>query len=168
MAKKKSSGNIVLSIITMVVGALTCLGLFLNVWNFTNSSTYVDPVAVGGYFEDMSTYETMYNIADVSFLGWASTIAGIAVIVALCATALYIVCALVNMVTKGNKLMRGLCKLASIVMLLAGVVALVCSIIFIIPKITVGSNVTKMAFGIGSWFGFACPIVAGLIGLANK
>lgn len=168
MAKKKktSIGNLVLSIITMVVGALTCLALFLNVWNLSNSKA--GATEVGGYFADMSGIETTFKVADVAFMSWASTVAGIAVIVALCAAGLYILCTILNLATKGSKLMNALARLACIIMLAAGAVALVCSIIFIIPKVEGLVSTTRMAFGVGAYFGFICPIVAGLIGLANK
>lgn len=168
MAKKKktSTGNLVLSIITMVVGALTCLSLFLTVWVPNNS--LLGSLSEAGYFSEMKGAKAFYEGANVAFMGWASTIAGIAVIVALCAAGLYILCTILNLATKGSKLMNTLSRLACIIMLAAGAVALVCSIIFIIPKVTIGSNVTKMTFGVGAYFGFICPIVAGLIGLANK
>ena len=172
MANKKSGmslGKLILTIATIVLAVATCLPLFVNVWN--GVTTYGDTskaAEIGGYFEDYSPVAESFKLADATFMDWASMIAGIALIVALVGAALYIVGAIMSFVSNG-KLATGLCKIGAFVMLVAGVVVFVASLLFVLPTATMGSMSMSTALGFGAWVGFLAPIGAGVLGImANR
>ena len=173
MAKKKTKnnlGNVIISVLAIIVGALTCLPLFINVWVWkaTNSGgeTLTD---VGGYFEDMEAYEKLFNVGDDKLPVWGSTLAGVAVIVALVATVIFALLAIVKMLGKSNKTLASLQNLACLLMVLAGIVALVGSIAFVVMEYKGLFATYSMTMAFGAIAGFVFPIVGGVLGLiANR
>ena len=167
-SKRKSMGKMILSIITMIIGVLTFLPLVLNDWNGVSKAGSVSEVAEAGkFFDDYSAAESLFKLGDSTLVTAMSTITGIAVIVGLCAAALYIVFAIINMCGKGNKLCTTLCKVASIIMLAAGAVALIAGLVFCIPTATVLGTSHSFTFGVGAYLAVALPVVAGVFGIAS-
>ncbi len=169
MAKSKmSTGKIVLSVIAMLVGVAACIALFTNVWNFTmTAGKESEAIALGGFFEDYSAYATAFEMSKVTFFEWASVVAGIAVIVALVGAVAYIIGTVVAIANGGNKITAKLAKFGAIIMLVAGIVALITSIMFTAPAIAEGKASLSMAFGIGAWIGVIAPIAGGLLGVVS-
>ena len=167
MAKKKtkkSSSNTFLALVATVLGLLTSLALFLNVWVWKVASKSGETVSnVGGYFEDMESYETAFKLGQENFNTWGSTVAGVCVIVALVAAGLLTLVTVLNMLNKSNKTTALVGKLACFVMLLAGLGALVGSLAFTIPSI--GSTITSsMTMAFGAIAGFMFPLLSGTVG----
>ncbi len=180
MAKKgMSMGKMIMTILAIVCGLAICLPLFINVWNGVGTigdTTTVAPLlgeeVFSGYFSDYSNIVTAFELYDATFMAWASMVAGIALIVALVGAVVFILGAIMNMVTGGNKTTNMMTKLGSIVMLIAGVVIVIASLLVVIP---VGSatafGVTQSvsaSLGAGAWIGMIAPIVAGVLGMMTS
>ncbi len=175
MAKKSkmSMGKMIMTIIAIVLAAATCIPLFVNVWNgvgVIGSETTVSEL--GGYFDDYSSIAKAFELADKTFMEWASMVAGIALIVALVGAVAYIIGAIINMVTGGGKIASMLTKLGSIVMIIAGIVILVTSILFTAPVLETtvfGAKASSsVGFAFGAWIGVIAPLAAGLIGMITS
>ncbi len=171
MAKSKSKsslGKVILSLTSIVLGALTSLALFVNAWDWqAKVDGGVTTREVGGFFEDFEYYENIFNVGSDKLPVWGSTLAGVAVIIALACVALFIVCTIINMLGKGNKTVTNLSKLACVVMILAGIVALVGSIAFVVVENKILLTTYSMSMAFGAIAGFIFPIFAGVLGFAS-
>ena len=168
MAKKKtkkSSCNKLLLLVASVLGLLTSIALFLNVWVWKISAKSGETVSnVGGYFEDMEAYETAFKLGQENFNTWGATVAGICVIVALVAAGLLTLVTILNMLNKSSKTTKLVGKIACFIMLLAGLGALIGSLAFTIPS--VGSTITSsMTMAFGAIAGFMFPLLSGTVGI---
>ena len=172
MAKNKSkkcSGNVILSLVAIVVGLLTCLSLFVNVWNWTATNNGgVTTREVGGFFEDFEYYEDIFNVGSDKLPVWGSTLAGICVIIALVATVIFALCTIINMLGKSNKNTTTICKLACLIMILAGIGALVGSIAFVVIENKIVLTTYSMSMAFGAIASFVFPILGGIIGLVSN
>jgi len=173
MAKKKSMpmGKMVMIILAIVCCIAICLPLFINVWNIVytlgNSST-TTPIlgekVASGYFSDYSDIVTVFELYGGTFMAWASTIAGIALIAALIGAVAYIAGSIMQMVNGGNKTTKMLAKLGSIVMLVAGIVIVIASLMVVLPVAAKASSSVSASLGTGAWIGMIAPILAGVLG----
>lgn len=170
MAKKKtkkSFGTTILSLVAMVVSLLTSLALFLNVWVWKVANKGGETLTdVGGYFEDMEAYETLFNVGKDKLPAWGSTLAGVCVIVALVCAVVFALCTIANLLNKTNKTVNLISKIACLVMVLAGAVALVGSLVFVIAEYKGVLATYSMTMAFGAIVGFVAPILGGVLGLA--
>jgi len=172
MAKKKTKNNLgktLLAFLSVVISALTSIALFTNVWVWKTVSKSGETLKnVGGYFEDLESYETLFEIADKKLPVFGTKLAGASVIVALVFTAVLLICTILKMLNKSNKTVALVSKISSILIVLAGLIALTGSLIFVVPEI--GSTITSsMTMAFGAIAGFLFPILGGVLGfIANK
>ena len=180
MAKKKASKKqkldikkLVLMAIVLVGAVLMILPLFLNVWNWVVVSPNLIKEGVttsvselGGYFVDTEGVAKIFTQAESTFMGWASIVAGITLIVALVGAVGYFASSILSKLNIGGDLSKKLVKFSSIIMVLAGLVIIVMTLLFAIPSVeTVLIRTTySVGLGIGAWFGMIAPIVAGVAG----
>ena len=161
MAKKKTSKTknqnlditkLILMAIVLVGTVLMILPLFLNVWNqvavFTNSTTTTQ---LGGYFADLSSLASIFEGADATFMGWASIVAGVALIIALVGAVAYFVGNVMKALKVGGNLGATIAKFASIIMILAGIVIIVMTLLVAIPSVEAKANFVIISFKAGTY-----------------
>ncbi len=165
-SKKKNISKVILTILTMLIGAVIFLPLILNDWTaISKFGDTTNTAEAGKFFDDYSSVESLFELADSKLITAMSTVAGIAVIVAICAAALYIIFAIINLCGKRNKLCRYICNAASVIMIIAGIIALVAGLVFCIPTASISSANYSLTFDIGAYLAVALPIVAGILGI---
>ena len=170
MAKKKSKKmNLILTIITMVVGIASFIPLLLKVWGTYDYSTITEKAgeitSLGGYFDDYSGLVDLAKIYDTTFAPIFSIIAGIGVCVATAFALLYIVGAVLNLAGKsGTKL----CKIASIGMIASAVVIAICSFIFVSPVFKGLTTHIHFVLQLGAYLAFILPLASGILGLLSS
>ncbi|MBQ4557868.1 MAG: hypothetical protein IJA61_00630 [Clostridia bacterium] len=167
MAKKKSKKmNLLLSIITAVVGIASFVPLLLDTWGgFAKIGDKASEVeAIGGYFTDYSDLAKAFELADSWLAPAFSIIAGIAVCVATALALLFVVGVVLNCMNKdGSKL----CKLASIGLLISAIVIAISSIIFVLPTISATGFESHIVMMFAGYLGFIIPAAAGVLGLIS-
>ena len=172
MAKKKtknSMGKTILSLLAIVVSLLTCLPLFLNVWIWKASNSGGETLTdVGGYFEDMEGFEKLFNVGEDKLPVWGSTLAGVCVIIALVCAVMFTFLAIINMIGKSSKTLNKIQKLVCIIMIIAGIGALVGSIAFVVAEYKRILATYSMTMAFGAIAGFVFPILGGILGLASN
>lgn len=172
MAKKKtknSTSKTILGLLASIVSILTCLPLFLNVWVWSVSNKGGKTLTnVGGYFEDMEGFEKLFNAGKDKLPVWGSTLAGVCVIIALVCAVIFTSLAIMNMIGKSNKTLNKIQKLACIIMIIAGIGALIGSIVFVLAEYKGVLATYSMTMSFGAVAGFVFPILGGIIGLTSN
>lgn len=172
MAKKKTKKNStkpLLSLIAMVTSALTCLALFLNVWNWQAvGKNATETTKVGGYFENMEAYEKLFNVGKDKLPTFATTLAGISVIIALVCAFVFIVLTILKFINKSNKTISLISKASCLIMVLAGISALIGSLVFVLAEYEGLLATYSMSMAFGAIAGFIFPILGGTIGLISN